>query len=940
MARATGPEDIENIRLPGKPPPMGLRIGCGVLFLLGFLLLVSLRPYTDYLWFAQDAGHPEVFTLAYSTKGFLLVASFAVALAIYAYSFSKALSVTMVYLRQPQTIGEALIANTIRWIQVYGPFVVKLAAVVLAFLAALGFSGEWKTWLLFRHAESFGVKDPTFGLDVGFFVFSLPWWTAVANFAFGIFLIGLLATFGIYFGIEFLASLGKIEVSKPFVRMHLTLLGVGLLLSWGARLWLGRYEIGYVQNPLFTGGGFADQQRIGIQAILSLLLLAVVAAVLVNARVGKPWKAAAWAGGIWGGLYVLGMWLYPFGVQRFYVEPNKITVENPFAARAMGMTRFGYGLDRIVEQETSADPKPTQGEMAISKPTLENMRLWDPEVLRQTIEPIQSLRPYYRFHDVDVDRYTLDGEQRLVMLSPRDMDLDGLQPNARTWVNTRLYYTHGYGVVMAAVNQATAEGRPHFIIRDFPPKTPKELEIRRPQLYFSDMRDYSGRPADMVSVVHTKLEEFDYPSQEDAVRTRWEQPRGVPVGGLLARLAYSALFGDGNLLISSNIQSGSRIVYRRNVIERARLVYPFLRFDRDPYIVIVEGRIVWILDGYTTTERVPYSALSGIGDATINYIRNSVKVTLDAYTGEMNAYAMEPDEPLLKAYRRIYPRLIQDKEKIPAEYVPHFRYPEDLFTLQAGVLTQYHVKTPTSFLNNDDAWDIPLERGRTGATTRMEPYYVQIQLPEDKEDRFYLILPMTPRQKGNMSGWLAAHCDPEEYGKLMLYRYPKTSNTPGPAQMDASFNQDREIANLNKLLNSEQSELVQGNLLVIPIGNSVIYVKPLFLRSRSQGVTPIPELKKVILATADNRIVVDDTYDGALKRLLGDAPPLDAPPEAIAPIPGETAAPTRPAAPDRAGIREALDLLRRSEEALKAGDFARYGELQKQLKAKLEALAR
>lgn len=915
-----------------------LRVVIVSVALLSLFFLAAVRPFTDYLWFSQDAGFPEVFSIAYKTKATLFVLSFLVAIAVYAFSFTRALGVQLVYLRQPQTMGEAVVANAIAWIQRYGIVVVKIAALVLAFLASLSFSSEWQTWLVARNASEFGVKDPTFGMDVGFFVFTLPWWTAIANFAFSIFFLGLLVTFGIYFGLEFLATLGKIEVAKPFIRMHLALLGTGLALSWAARLWLGRYEVGYIQNPLFTGGSYADQQRLVVQSVLAGLLLLVAVGLLVNARVGKPYIMSGWLIGGWAALYGLGMWVFPIIVQRFAVEPNKISVETPFAERAMEMTRFGYRLGEIEERDATVNASPTAAELKQSQATIDNMRLWDPDVLRETIEPIQSLRPYYRFHDVDVDRYMINGKQTLVMLSPRDVELDGLQANARTWVNMRLQYTHGYGVVMSAVNSATSDGRPEFLIKDFPPKTPPEIPIERPQLYFSDLRDSLGAPADQHAIVGTEVKEFDYQSEQDAVFNRWEEPRGVSLSGLLSRAAYSVMFGDGNLLISSNITSQSKIVYRRNVLERARLVYPFLRFDRDPYIVIFKGRILWLIDAYSVTSRIPYSAMSGDGNVGLNYIRNSVKVTIDAYSGDMNAYAMEPNDPILKTYRKIYPRLIQDLSKAPEGLNAHFRYPEDMFMLQAAALTQYHVKTPTSFLNNDDAWDLPVERGAVGETARMEAYYVQVQLPGDDRARFILILPMTPRQKGNMSGWLAAQCDPEHYGKLILFRYPKTSNTPGPAQMDASFNQDREIANLNKLLNSEQSELVQGNLLVIPIGNSVLYVKPLFLRSLSRGVAPIPELKKVILATS-GKIVVGDTYQEALDRLFGSAPTVEAPPptgEDPAP-----AAPSRPGAPvDKTALRQALELLKQSDEALRNGDFAKYGELQKRLKARLEELAK
>jgi len=929
---------IEEGKNERKPEPRrGFRLFFVAIGLLALFFLAGVRPYTDFLWFAQDAKAPEVFTLAYATKGTLFAMAFVVAVALYAFSFTRALGVQMVYLRSPQTMGEAVVANAIAWIQRHGPTVVKLAALILAFFAALSFSNEWQTWLVSRSAVEFGQPDPTFGRDLGFFVFTLPWWTALANFVFSLFLIGLVATFAIYFGLEFLATLGKIEVSKPFIRLHLAMLGAGLALSFAARLWLGRFEIGYVQNPLFTGGGYADQQRIWVQTVLAGLLAVVAVGAIANSRIGKPYVLTGWLAGGWGVLYVLGMWAYPAFVQRVNVEPNKISVESTFAERAMKMTRFGYGLDRIEERETAVTSAPTAAELIASRATLENMRLWDPDVLRETIEPIQSLRAFYRFHDVDIDRYNINGKPTIVMLSPRDVDHDGLQANARAWVNTKLQYTHGYGVVMTAVNAATSEGRPEFLIKDFPPKTPESMPIDRPQLYFSDARTAVGDPVDQYAIVGTAVKEFDYQSEQDAVFNTWEEPRGVGVSGLLSRLAHSVRFGDGNLLISTNITSKSKILYRRNVLERAFSVYPFLRFDKDPYIVLFEGRILWVLDAYTISNRIPYSAMLGEGPAALNYMRNSVKVTIDAYSGEMNAYAMEPDDPILKVYRKIYPRLVKDPSQVPDGLNAHFRYPEDLFMLQSQVLTQYHVKTPTSFLNNDDAWDLPVERGEVGESVRMKAYYVQVQLPGDSKPRFFLILPMTPRTKGNMSGWLAAHCDPDQYGKLVLFRYSKTSNTPGPAQMDARFNQDQEIANLNKLLNSDQSELVQGNLLVIPIGRSVLYVKPLFLRSLSRGVAPIPELRKVILATND-RIVVGNTYQEALDRLFGSAPTIEPPTDS---------GPDEPAEPDSASgsveksrVREALTLAKQADTALRQGDFAKYGELQKRLKALLEALAK
>ncbi|MBI3722156.1 MAG: UPF0182 family protein, partial [Fimbriimonas ginsengisoli] len=449
---------------------------------------------------------------------------------------------------------------------------------------------------------------------------------------------------------------------------------------------------------------------------------------------------------------------------------------------------------------------------------------------------------------------------------------------------------------------------PTFMTRDIPVRTIPELAIDRPQIYFSDFRGLRGEPEDEYALVDTDVKEFDYPTEEGSNTHRWAGLGGIPVGTPWLRLLYSAALKDGNLLISGNITSRSRLLMHRGVLDRAQLLYPFLKFDPDPYIVILGGKLVWVLDGYTMTDMIPYSHIEE-GAERLNYARNPAKVTIDAYTGEPHAYAIQPDEPILAAYRSIYPGLVSDASELPAGLEAHFRYPEQLLMLQARQLTQYHVTDPGAFLANNDAWDLPLNRGMSGNMEPLEAYYVQMRLPDEPREGFMLILPFTPRQRNNMNGWLAAHCDPGDYGKLVLYRFTKGTNVPGPAQMESNFSQNAEIANINRQLTNDQSQIIVGNLLVVPIGQSVMYVEPMFLASRTVGIAPIPQLKKVILALKD-KVVVGESYAEALAKLFpaATAPaPQQAPPQPSAGKGFQAGPPKAPAVPSGAAA-EALKL--------------------------------
>lgn len=903
-----------------RQPPRGWTRGrIAALVVVGGLVLMGpqlLALYTDWLWYVHDAGRVDVLTKRLSTSlGLGALGALVAFLAIWT-TARLALRQAAVLSRPPTGFGDAAGVTVMDITLRFGGLVAALGATLLALFFGAFLSSRAPELWWYQAATTFGKKDPAFGHDLGFYVFQLPWISTIVGFLFAVSLLCLVVSAGLHAGVRGMAQVTGARVGAAAAVRHLSTLGGLTAILLGVRQWIGRFEALSDVGGQFAGPGHATWVSLSMQQGIAVLAVVVGIAILVNGCAGSPGVAAKVGLPVLVLAIVVGKIIVPSTVQRLVVEPNRLRVERPYAQRAIEMTRFAFGLDRFEVHDFAVKPQPTDEELAAASTTLDNMRMWDPQVLRRTIDGLQSLRPYYRFVDVDIDRYTIGGKPTMVMLSPRDIDTGGLSANARTWVNTRLQYTHGFGVVMTPVNAATATGQPVFWLKDFPVRSTVDIPLDQPRIYFSDFGPVSGSA---YSIVGTKQEEFDYPAQDGQRSYKWTGKRGVPVSGGLAKLAFSMRLRDGNLLVSPNLTSSSRLLWRRDVRERVARLYPGIGFDSDPYIVLFEGRILWVMDGYVGSRSVPYSdrVMTPIG--ALNYIRNTLKLTIDAYSGDMNAYAIDESEPMLRAYRKIFPRAVRPASDIPKGLREHFRYGEDFFNAQSAALTQYHVTDPEAFLNNEDAWQLPTERGRLGQTEPMVPYYVLMRLPGEERDSFMLILPFTPREKNNMIGWMAAHCDPEEYGRVVLFRFPKDTQTPGPNQMESIFNQDREIAQVNRELNNEQSEIVPGNLLVIPIGSSILYVKPLFLQSRSQGIQPIPELKKVILALA-GRVEIDDTYELALPKLLGQAPSAPS----VVPAPAPTTAQPQPGEWPLVG--EALALLDEAAEALKQGDLGRYAE--------------
>jgi hypothetical protein len=588
-------------------------------------------------------------------------------------------------------------------------------------------------------------------------------------------------------------------------------------------------------------------------------------------------------------------------VQGFIVNPNEFNLEKPYIERNIEFTLKAYGLDAVDEKLFTTTYDLTKTDIAENEGTVNNIRLWDWRPLKQTYEQLQLFRTYYNFKDVDVDRYEFNGNYKQVLLSARELDQDQLPSRAKTWVNKHLVYTHGYGLTMSPVERVSEEGLPELFVKDIPPKSDL-LTVDRPEIYY-------GEQTDNFIVVKTDTEEFDYPKEEENVYVTYQGKGGVELSPL-RRLVYGLKFGSIELIVSGSIKSESNIMLYRNIHERAPKIAPFLKYDEDPYLVVSNNKLYWIYDAYTTTDKYPYSERILIGgSAKLNYVRNSVKIVIDAYNGDVNYYIIE-DEPLINTYRKIFPDLFKDFSEMPEDLKKHIRYPQNLFELQAKLYSIYHMKDPRVFYNKEDEWKIPEEVFR-GARIKMEPYYIIMKLPEEAKEEFMLIIPFNPRGKENMIGWMAAKCDQPEYGKLKVFTFSKQELIYGPMQIEARIDQDTDISQRITLWSQAGSEVIRGNLLVIPIENSILYVEPLYLQASESSV---PELKRVIVAFG-NKLTMQESLTDSLNVIFGEV--LEEIEEEI-----EEAEEVLP----EELIEEAWEHYNAAQDALKAGNFIKYAE--------------
>jgi hypothetical protein len=793
------------------------------------------------------------------------------------------------------------------------------AALGLALLIGLAASSGWLRLLEFLNQTPFDVTDPVFGRDLAYYIFTVPVVTgalAVLT-VLGVLALGACGALYMLRGDVILQQ--KNVTIEPSARMHLALLLAFLFVLTALRVYFVRLPgtLYSTTGPL-VGASFADLHGavIGLR-IAGIVAIACAGLVIAGARSKRLARNAVLAVAIYFGVSLLGVALYPALVQRLIVAPNELSKETPQLRHHIAATRRAWGLDSVRVRDLSGEARLTERDIRNNRPTIDNVRLWDRDPLLQTFGQLQEIRTYYDFVTVDDDRYVIDGRYRQVMLSPRELNSASLP--TRTFINEHLTFTHGMGLTLGPVNEVTEQGLPVLYIKDLPPASTVSLAVTRPEIYFGELTD-------SWVFANTGQHEFDYPSPDENIFTQYKGSGGVRVGGLLRRLVLAAHFRSLKVLLSSDITSDSRALYVRNIKQRARTALPFLLFDGDPYMVIdAAGRLQWILDAYTVTTRYPYAQPVRGG---VNYMRNSVKVVIDAFEGSVKAYLSDPADPLIRTYGKIFPGIFQPLDSMPADLRAHLRYPEDLFRVQSEVYGTYHMAEPEIFYHREDQWQKPV---LSIAPERAEMFlrHMVMRLPGEPQAEFILMVPFTPRGKDNLASWMVARNDGEHYGELVVYRFPKQSLVFGPTQIVNRINQDTEIARQVSLWDQGGSQVIRGNLLVIPIEESLIYVMPLYLRAQGGR---IPELKRVVVAH-ENRAVMEETLEEGLSRLFGGG---GAPAREPTRVAGAAPRPDDARAADLA--RRAAEALRRAVEAQRAGNWAQYGEELQRLEEALRQL--
>ena len=820
-------------------------------------------------------------------------------------------------------------AEAFRWL-------VWLGVLLVGYAVGQWASFHWQDYLLAQHAVPMHQADPIFNIDLGFYLFHLDYHWFLFHLGLVIVICCLLSAVMVYL-LE-----GGIWVTQrgpnvaPAARAHLMALGSLLFLLLAYRARLAMYGLLFSSRGLVYGAGYTDVHATLPVLKIMLALCVVTALTLAFGAVRGRFRPAIYSGLALVAVGIIGVNIYPQIIQHFVVTPNEMDKERPYIANAIEFTRKAYALDRFQEHHFSAAMDLTPAIITENEATMRNVRLWDHKPLLTTFGQLQEIRTYYDFVNIDNDRYHIGGVYRQVSLSTRELASSSLP--SRNWINEHLIYTHGYGLCMGPVNEYTPDGLPVFFIKDVPPVSSIPLTIKRPEIYYGEVpNDYC--------FVDTGQQEFDYPAGDHDVYSTYHGTGGIPVNNIWRRLLFMLKFGQKNILFSSDIKNNSRMMIYRQILDRAQRLTPFVQFDSDPYMVVTDdGSLVWMLDGYTTSDRYPYSdPTAQMG----NYIRNSVKATINAYTGQVRYYISDPTDPLIQVYSRIFPGVFHPLSEMPADLQAHIRYPEAFFSIQAAKYAVFHMTDPRVFFNKEDLWRVASSAAR-GPASPMTPYYTIMKLPEvGKKEEFILMVPFTPARKDNMIAWMAARCDAPDYGKVTVFTFPKQKMVYGPQQIESRVDQDPTISQQLTLWGQGGSTVIRGTMLVIPVGNAVIYIEPLYLAAEAGGA--LPQLKRVLVAYSD-QVVMAPTLDGALSQIFGtniSTQTAQALPTLSPNVKGAklvtAKAPAAPSAAGREQIRaltqQANQQYERALELLKQGDFAGYGNAIKQLGETLNKLA-
>ena len=921
-----------------------LAITAGILVVLGALFVSLSGFYIDWLWF-KSVDFTSVWSKILTTKVELflitgLISSIVITLNIY-----------LAYKRRPFYVPTSIELNGVERIRAQIEPILRLvfAGLFLAITYFAGTSGTlyWREWLLFKNSTPFGVKDPQFNLDISFFAFKLPLYQALISWAISALVLATLATAFVHYMYGGIRTVGQGDRTTVAARVQLSILLGLIVLMKAVAYWFDRYALALKENKLITGATYTDiNATLPAKAILAGIALVCAALFFANI-VRRSWLLPAAGTALMVVSSVLIAGIYPGAVQQFQVKPSESSKEAPYIQRNIDATRAAYGLTEAEVQEYNALVSPNAGQLAGDAATISNIRLMDPAVLSATFRQLQQIKPYYGFTEtLDIDRYTVNGTTRDAVVAVRELNIDG-NPS-RNWINDHLVYTHGFGFVAAYGNAVDADGKPNFIVGDLPPT--KGLGDFEPRIYFGENSpEYSiiGGSKDSDPV------EFDYPDDSSASGQKnvtYTGTGGVPVGGVLNKLLFAIKYGEQRILLSSLINKDSKILFERNPRDRVAKVAPWLTLDGDPYPAVVDGKITWIIDGYTTSSGYPYAEGTSLATATqdaltsnsnsitaqqnqkVNYIRNSVKATVDAYNGTVTLYQWDEKDPVLKSWMKAFPKTVQPKSAISKDLFDHLRYPEDLFRVQRDILSSYHVKDAASFYGGQDFWRVPSDPSTFGGNAGVQPpYYLTLKLPNQKEPAFSLTTPFVPRGvRENLTAFAVVNSKPgPDFGKITVLQLPRSTAISGPSQIASNFEAKPEVANTLSLLRQGGSDVVLGNLLTLPVGGGLLYVQPVYVRATSNSAA-YPLLQKVLVSFGD-QIGFDSSLKGALDQVFGGNSGTSA--AAGSTTPNSTDSQSNIAS----ALASAKQAIADGQAALAKGDWVAYGRAQDRLKSAIAA---